>query len=280
MSKKAKTKNTKKPQVKAKTTVSKSKVKPVQKKTAKPALKKAPAKAVLKAKAAPKKAVKPAAKLVLKKAAPVKAVVKAAPAPQVKAAAPVAAPKLQPKPVLAVSQPMQFKAGDFVVYPTHGVGKITGIEAQQIGEIELKVFVIAFEKDKMILRVPVNRAAAAGLRHVSSKDDLQKAYKALAGKAKIGRGMWSRRAQEYETKINSGNIVFIAEVVRDLHRNVDQAERSYSERMIYESALGRLVGELAASEGMDAKTATDKLIKMLRPSKSAEAKNEKLAEAA
>lgn len=157
-----------------------------------------------------------------------------------------------------------YSVGSYVVYPTHGVGKITGEETQAIGDVELRLFVIAFDKEKMTLRVPVHRAEAAGLRHISSEEQIKKAMMTLKGKAKISRGMWSRRAQEYEAKINSGNLLSIAEVVRDLHKNVDQSERSYSERMIYESALGRLAGELAAAESIDTKEASDKLLKMLR----------------
>ncbi|MBA4275045.1 MAG: CarD family transcriptional regulator [Alphaproteobacteria bacterium] len=157
-----------------------------------------------------------------------------------------------------------FAVGDYVVYPTHGVGRITGIEVEVIGEYELKVFVIAFEKDKMILRVPVGRAAAAGLRGISGSEDITRALTTLKGRAKTARGMWSRRAQEYEAKINSGNIVQIAEVVRDLHKNVDQSERSYSERMIYETAMNRLTGEVAAFDKVDTTSAHDKLIKVLK----------------
>ncbi|MFO0068579.1 MAG: CarD family transcriptional regulator [Alphaproteobacteria bacterium] len=157
-----------------------------------------------------------------------------------------------------------FAVGEYVVYPTHGVGCITGMESEKIGEYELKVFVIAFEKDKMTLRVPVSRAEAAGLRSISPDDQITRAISTLKGRAKIARGMWSRRAQEYEAKINSGNLVQIAEVVRDLHKNVDQSERSYSERMIYETAMHRLVGEVAASERVDVKSAHDRLLKVLR----------------
>jgi CarD family transcriptional regulator len=171
-----------------------------------------------------------------------------------------------------------YKVGNYVVYPTHGVGKIMAEETQMIGDIELRMLVISFEKDKMTLRVPLSRASAAGLRPVSSAEQMKKVFVTLKSRARTSRGMWSRRAQEYETKINSGNIHFIAEVVRDLHQNVDQSERSYSERMIYESALSRLVGELAACEGTDYKTATDKLMKLLR-SKVAAA-NEVIKEAA
>lgn len=172
-----------------------------------------------------------------------------------------------------------YKVGNYVVYPTHGVGKIMAEETQMIGDIELRMLVISFEKDKMTLRVPLSRASAAGLRPVSSAEQMKKVFVTLKSRARTSRGMWSRRAQEYETKINSGNIHFIAEVVRDLHQNVDQSERSYSERMIYESALSRLVGELAACEGTDYKTATDKLMKLLR-AKVAAAAAEAIKEAA
>ena len=158
----------------------------------------------------------------------------------------------------------EFKVGSYVVYPTHGVGKITAEETQKIGDVTLKVFVISFEKDKMTLRVPVHRAGAAGLRNISSDDEINKAFSTLKGRARTSRGMWSRRAQEYEAKINSGNLVSIAEVVRDLHRNVDQSERSYSERMIYESAFSRLTHELAAAEKLDHKQATEKVLGVLK----------------
>jgi CarD family transcriptional regulator len=186
-----------------------------------------------------------------------KAPVKAAAAPQKTVAPKVVAAK-------PAAQKSLYKVGNHVVYPTHGVGKIMAEETQMIGDIELRMLVISFEKDKMTLRVPVHRATAAGLRPVSSAEQMKKVFTTLKSRARTSRGMWSRRAQEYETKINSGNIFFIAEVVRDLHQNVDQSERSYSERMIYESALSRLVGELAAAEGSDHKTATDKLMKLLR----------------
>lgn len=178
----------------------------------------------------------------------------------------------------AASLKALYKVGNYVVYPTHGVGKIMAEETQMIGDIELRMLVISFEKDKMTLRVPLSRASAAGLRPVSSVEQMKKVFLTLKSRSRTSRGMWSRRAAEYETKINSGNIHFIAEVVRDLHQNVDQSERSYSERMIYESALARLVGELAACEGTDYKTATDKLMKLLRAKVAAAA--EALKEAA
>ncbi len=158
----------------------------------------------------------------------------------------------------------EFKIGDHVVYPTHGVGKIMGEETQEVGGMTLKLFVISFEKDKMTLRVPVNRAHTAGLRGISNMTQIEKAFKTLQGRAKTSRGMWSRRAQEYESKINSGSLISVAEVVRDLHKNVDQSERSYSERMIYESAFSRIVGELAAAEKTDITKATDKLLDVLK----------------
>lgn len=157
----------------------------------------------------------------------------------------------------------EFKVDDFVVYPTHGVGRIVGIEKQKIGDHELNLYVIAFDKDKMILRVPVTRAAVTGLRHLSDGDDVEKAFGALKKKAKVARGMWSKRAQEYEAKINSGNIVYLAEVVRDLHRNVDHPERSYSERVIYESALNRFAGEIAAIEKINLDEAAKRVISFL-----------------
>ncbi len=159
---------------------------------------------------------------------------------------------------------MKYNVGEFVVYPTHGVGRIEAIESQEIGGMSLEVFVIYFDKDKMTLRVPVSRASAAGLRKLSSNDQLTKAFSTLQGKAKQARGMWSRRAQEYESKINSGNIVSIAEVVRDLHKNINQPDRSYSERMIYESALNRLTKEVAAAESLDEKAATKRVLEVLK----------------
>ncbi len=223
------------------------------------------------------KAKSPKANVVVKKAAAPKAL---APKPQVKPvdrkAGPVTvvqkpvAPRptlvTNAKPVVAPAKGTSkgFAVGEYVVYPTHGVGKITALEVETIGEHQLKVFVIVFEKDKMTLRVPVGRAEAAGLRAISPMDQITRALSTLKGRAKIARGMWSRRAQEYETKINSGNLVAIAEVVRDLHKNVDQSERSYSERMIYETALHRLVGEVAAAERGDVQTTQDRLLKVLR----------------
>lgn len=162
-----------------------------------------------------------------------------------------------------MSQEMAFDIGDFVVYPTHGVGKVVGVEEQTIGEQALKLFVITFEKDRMTLRVPLEKAANSGLRRLSNKKIIDSALTTLKGKARVKRTMWSRRAQEYEAKINSGDPVSIAEVVRDLHRGEGQSEQSYSERQMYEAALDRLACELAAVEKIDKDKATAKLEGML-----------------
>ena len=146
---------------------------------------------------------------------------------------------------------MEFRPNDFVVYPAHGVGQIVSIEEQEIAGLTLELFVISFEKDKMTLRVPTNKAADVGMRTLSSPDVVSKAMTTLKGKARVKKAMWSRRAQEYEQKINSGDLIAIAEVVRDLHRADDQREQSYSERQLYEAALERLTREVAAVSGAD-----------------------------
>ncbi|MCH8197189.1 MAG: CarD family transcriptional regulator [Proteobacteria bacterium] len=158
----------------------------------------------------------------------------------------------------------EFSAGDFVVYPTHGVGKIVGIEEQEISGHELQLFVIKFETEKMTLRVPIEKAKGAGLRRLSSRQQMELAVSTLRGRSRVNRAMWSRRAQEYAAKINSGDPISIAEVVRDLHRNAGQPDQSYSERQIYESALERLVRELAAVEKIDRNAATQRLEEVLQ----------------
>ena len=145
----------------------------------------------------------------------------------------------------------EFRPDDFVVYPTHGVGRIVSIEEQEVAGLRLEMFVISFEKDKMTLRVPTARATEIGMRGLSTPDLVEQALNTLKGKARVKRAMWSRRAQEYEQKINSGDLMAIAEVVRDLHRNDDQREQSYSERQLYEAALERLTREVAAVSGAD-----------------------------
>ena len=149
------------------------------------------------------------------------------------------------------SKKLDFRPNDYVVYPAHGVGQIISIEEQEVAGITLELFVISFEKDKMTLRVPTNKATEVGMRSLSSPDVISQAMKTLKGKAKVKRAMWSRRAQEYEQKINSGDLISLAEVVRDLHRTDDQREQSYSERQLYEAALERLTREVAAVGGSD-----------------------------
>ena len=149
------------------------------------------------------------------------------------------------------SKKSEFRPNDFVVYPAHGGGQIVSIEEQEIAGITLELFVISFEKDKMTLRVPTHKATEIGMRSLSSPDVVSQAMRTLKGKAKVKRAMWSRRAQEYEQKINSGDLIAIAEVVRDLHRADDQREQSYSERLLYEAALERQTREIAENYGGD-----------------------------
>jgi CarD family transcriptional regulator len=143
-----------------------------------------------------------------------------------------------------------FNPDDYVVYPAHGVGKIVSIEEKEVAGTHMELFVISFEKDKMTLRVPTAKATAIGMRGLSSPEVVAKAMSTLKGRARVKRAMWSRRAQEYEQKINSGDLISIAEVVRDLHRNDEQREQSYSERQLYEAALERMTREVAAVEGV------------------------------
>ena len=156
-------------------------------------------------------------------------------------------------------QTRAFKAGDFVVYPAHGVGSIKGVEEQEIAGLKIELFVISFDKDKMTLRVPTAKAEAVGMRRLATPDTVKDAMKTLKGRARIKRTMWSRRAQEYEAKINSGDLISIAEVVRDLHRATGQPEQSYSERQLYEAALDRMARELAAVEQIDEEAAIKRL---------------------
>jgi len=207
-----------------------------------------------KAPAAKAPAAKVAAKTAAPKAAPPKAAPPKAAAPKtvakpsaaakpVVAAKPAAAPKPEEKKV--VTQRQGFKANEFVVYPAHGVGQILAIEEQEIAGAKLELFVINFIKDKMTLRVPTAKVANVGMRKLSDPALVKKALETLKGRARVKRTMWSRRAQEYEAKINSGDIVAIAEVVRDLYRSESQPEQSYSERQLYEAALDRLSREIA-----------------------------------
>jgi CarD family transcriptional regulator len=139
-----------------------------------------------------------------------------------------------------------FKSGEFIVYPAHGVGQIVSIDEQVVAGHKLELFVIDFVKDKMRLKVPVAKAASIGMRKLSETDYVERALKVLQGRARIKRTMWSRRAQEYDAKINSGDLISISEVVRDLYRADNQPEQSYSERQLYEAALDRMAREIAA----------------------------------
>lgn len=152
-----------------------------------------------------------------------------------------------------------FNAKDFVVYPAHGVGQIMSIDEEVIAGTRMELFVISFDKDKMTVRVPVSKAKSNGLRSLASNELVEKALKTLKGRARVKRSMWSRRAQEYEQKIHSGDMLSIAEVVRDLHRTDDQPEQSYSERQLYEAALDRFTRELAAIEHVDQKQAVERV---------------------
>jgi CarD family transcriptional regulator len=158
---------------------------------------------------------------------------------------------------------MPFSEGELVVYPTHGVGKITAIEEQEIAGHTLNVFVVSFDKDRMTLRVPLAKAKNSGLRRLSSRKEMDAALAKLRGRSRAKRTMWSRRAQEYQAKIASGDPASIAEVVRDLFRNVGQPEQSYSERQIYQAALDRFVREFAAVERIDEMTATQRVEQIL-----------------
>jgi len=157
-----------------------------------------------------------------------------------------------------------FGTGDLVVYPAHGVGRISGVETQEIAGSSLQLFVIQLDKEKLTLRVPVSKARQVGLRKLSTRKVMESALKSLKGRSRVKRTMWSRRAQEYEAKINSGDPVSIAEVVRDLHRGTDQPDQSYSERQIYQAALDRLARELAAVEKLDEKRAIKRLEDILK----------------
>ena len=142
-----------------------------------------------------------------------------------------------------------FKPGEYIVYPAHGVGQVMMIEEQEIAGFKLELFVVNFAKEKMTLRVPVAKVASVGMRKLSDSAGIAKALEVLTGRARIKRTMWSRRAQEYEAKINSGDILAVSEVVRDLYRSEAQPEQSYSERQLFETALARLVDEVAAVDG-------------------------------
>ncbi len=225
-------------------------------KTAKTAAKATVTKATA-SKVAPKNVVLPP-----KTAAKAPVTLKAAAKPVGAAKPVVAAPRVEePKKVL--TQRQGFKTNEFVVYPAHGVGQILAIEEQEIAGARLELFVINFMKDKMTLRVPTAKVANVGMRKLSEPALVKRALETLKGRARVKRTMWSRRAQEYEAKINSGDLVAIAEVVRDLYRSEAQPEQSYSERQLYEAALVRMAREIAAVEKLDEASAVAKIDELL-----------------
>ncbi|MFA9475982.1 MAG: CarD family transcriptional regulator [Filomicrobium sp.] len=165
-----------------------------------------------------------------------------------------------------VNQRHGFKISDFVVYPAHGVGRIVGIEEQEIAGISLELFVLNFEKEKLTLRVPTGKLESVGMRKLAEEGVVKKAMDTLKGRARVKRTMWSRRAQEYVAKINSGDLVSIAEVVRDLYRSDAQPEQSYSERQLYEDALDRMAREIAVVEKLDERGAVQRITEVLSKS--------------
>ncbi len=166
----------------------------------------------------------------------------------------------------------KFMAGDYVVYPAHGVGKVSDIAKQKVAGQDLELIVVNFDKDKMTLRIPFEKAPNIGLRQLADQTTITDALSTLKGKAKVKKIMWSRRAQEYENKINSGNPVMIAEVIRDLHRTENLADQSYSERQIYDQALSRLSNEVAAIDKITHQEASQKLLEILNTARSIAAK--------
>jgi CarD family transcriptional regulator len=156
-----------------------------------------------------------------------------------------------------------FEVGEYVVYPAHGVGVVRGFESQNISGIELRMVVISFDKDKMIIKLPLNGASAPKIRKLCSEKEMQEAINCLRSPTRIKKMMWSHRAQEYEAKINSGVPLSIAQVVRDLYRSATQPEHSYSERQIYQEAMDRLMKEYAAVVKIDEKSARAFLEKIL-----------------
>ena len=162
-----------------------------------------------------------------------------------------------------MSKEYRFNPGDFVVYPTHGVGKVVDITQSEVGGQKLELIAVNFDKDRMTMRIPMTNMSKTGLRPLSSKDMMQTALESLKGKPKIKKTMWSRRSQEYDAKINSGDPCLIAEVVRDLHKPADKGEQSYSERQVFEQAFGRLAHEYAACESIDVDESSKRLKSIL-----------------
>jgi CarD family transcriptional regulator len=282
----------KKKAVSAKKPVAKAAVKHKVVAKAKPAPKKpvAAKKPVTKAKVAP--VAKPVAKkpAFTKVTGTVKSAIAAqtpAPVPAAVAKpAPVAAAPVAPKAPVAAAAPvvpkkLSFKIGELVVYPAHGVGKITAIEEQEIAGSKLELYIVDFEREKLRLKVPTNRAEQKGMRRLADRGLIEHAMKVIRGRARIKRTMWSRRAQEYDAKINSGDLIAVAEVVRDLYRSDRQPEQSYSERQLFEQALLRMARELAAVRKIDDDQSVKELSEFLaKNAKRAQAAGEKAAEEA
>ena len=261
--------NSTKKKVEKKATVKRVKPKKVSLKKA--ASKKAASKKNTSKKAAPKKAApKKAApkKGALKKAAPKKAAPKKAAPKKTTPKKIIKKEKPSKKPTLkkTISKKEEFLPEQYVVYPSHGIGQILEIEKKEIAGQMLTMYVIEFEKEKMTLRVPLEKTNEIGVRKVSTKNQLKEIFEILTGKAKIRRTMWSRRAQEYEAKINSGDIKLLTEVVRDLFRSDSQPEQSYSERQLYEAARERLSREVAVIEKTDEQKAIEKIETILNNS--------------
>lgn len=250
---------------------SKAKTKPAAAK-AKPAAK-APAKTAKASKTSAKKVTTVAKKVKPEAKRAVAATAAKTPTRKTVAKAAPKAPAAEPK--KPVNQRHGFKSNEYIVYPAHGVGRILGIEEQEIAGMKLELFVITFDKEKLTLRVPTGKLEAVGMRKLSEEPTVKKAMDTLKGRARIKRTMWSRRAQEYVAKINSGDLISIAEVVRDLYRSEAQPEQSYSERQLYEDALDRMARELAAVERLDERTAVQRITDVLSRS----AKTRRAAEA-
>ncbi|GLQ24809.1 CarD family transcriptional regulator [Algimonas ampicilliniresistens] len=166
---------------------------------------------------------------------------------------------------------VSFKVGQHIIYPAHGVGEVIGIEQEVIAGFDIEVYVVKFEQDKMTLRVPTSKAGNSGMRALSDDLILKDAFTTLKGRARVKRTMWSRRAQEYEAKINSGDLILVAEVVRDLHRTEAQPEQSYSERQLYERALDRMVREVAAIRRSSRDAAMEDIIDTLTKARTRQA---------
>lgn len=170
-----------------------------------------------------------------------------------------------------VGKKQRFKINQHVVYPAHGVGEVTAIDQEVIAGFDIEVYVVKFEQDKMTLRVPTSKAQNSGMRPLSNELVLKDAFTTLKGRARIKRTMWSRRAQEYEAKINSGDLILVSEVVRDLHRTDAQPEQSYSERQLYESAIDRMVREVAAIRSTDHDMALNDVLETLTKARTRQA---------